>query len=181
MFNRVVLSIILLFTIILSSFRTENMEDKSSKFLSVQLKKIESLISQRDRYDPKISSSDVAWHLDHMIKVINNVYDTVKHSNPKDYKSDINLGRTLIFTIGKIPRGRAKSPTSVLPPENIITEALHRQLEMAKQNAAAFDSLDIDQYFKHFGFGMLNKEKTKRFLEIHTNHHLSIIEDILKD
>ena len=179
MLRGVVPFMILIFTFILSSCSDEYMEEQNGKFLSGQLQKIESLISQRDKINPKVSKSGVAWHLDHMLKVINNVYDTVKHSDPNNYKPDINIGRTIIFSAGKIPRGRAKSPKSVRPPENIVIEELYQQLELAKKNAIAFDSLNTDQYFKHFGFGMLNREKTKRFLVIHTNHHLSIIRDIL--
>ena len=35
-------------------------------------------------------------------------------------------------------------------------------------------------YFRHLIFGNLNKKRTIRFLQIHTAHHLKIIQDILK-
>lgn len=159
---------------------TENMSEKSDEFLSKQLLQIKSMIPQRDQLNPSVSKVDIAWHLDHILKVINSIYDMLKHSNPRSYEADINIRRLIIFTAGKIPRGRGKSPKSVLPQENILTAGIKTQLEMARNNVIALDFLDENQYFKHFGFGTLNRDKAKRFLEIHTDHHLSIINDILK-
>jgi hypothetical protein len=36
-----------------------------------------------------------------------------------------------------------------------------------------------DHFFEHPYFGKLKLKETIRFLEIHTTHHLSIIEDIV--
>ena len=40
--------------------------------------------------------------------------------------------------------------------------------------------LHANSNFKHPYFGVLNLKMTKRFLEIHTNHHLKIIKEILQ-
>ena len=90
------------------------------------------------------------------------------------------MTRKFIFASGKIPRGRAKSPKSTVPPDNISVEDIQKQLSAARQAAGFLESLDKDQFFKHFSFGMLNREKAERFIVLHTNHHLNIIEDILK-
>ena len=34
--------------------------------------------------------------------------------------------------------------------------------------------------FPVYGFGILNKKETEKFLVLHTKHHLMIIQDILK-
>ena len=150
----------------------------NNTFLSNQLAEIELTIAFRDRINPDISRADIAWHLDHMLKVINGIYHSISQSDPDQYKSDINFKRAVIFAIGKIPRGKGKSPKSVLPPEKIKTEDIIKQLDQARKNLKNINSLKKDQYFSHYIFGILNREKTKRFLEIHTNHHLKIVRDI---
>jgi len=57
---------------------------------------------------------------------------------------------------------------------------LELQIQKACQNIEHIISANKNAHFNHFIFGALNKNRTIRFLEIHTNHHLKIIKDILK-
>jgi len=157
---------------------TENTHDDSS-FLIEELNKLESFIPYRDSINQNVSEVDVAWHLDHSLKVINAVIDTLKSSNPEDYRQSVNIGRSYILLSGRIPRGRGQSPDFVLPPKNVLTQDLEKQLKHARAELTTMNSLHKNSYFNHFAFGMLHKEDAKRFLEIHTNHHLAIVEDIL--
>lgn len=155
------------------------MNDLSNPYLKELLDETESLFPQKDFCNPRISSAAVAWHLDHLLKVINRVYETMKKSDPAEYKNDFKIARAILFAARKIPRGAAKSPKSVLPPKEISMDSLHEQLELARNYMKSIDQLDKNQHFKHFSFGFLNRSKTKTFLEIHTIHHLDIIKDII--
>jgi len=155
------------------------MPKEKTPFLSNQLKEIESHINHRDQLNPEVSQVNVAWHLDHMLKVINGIYKALDQSDSELYKTDINVKRSVLFTLGRIPRGRGKSPKSVFPPEKIISEHIYTQLDQSKINLLALDSLDKNKYFKHAVFGTLNNDKAKKFIKIHTNHHLRIVRDIL--
>lgn len=101
-------------------------------------------------------------------------------SNPNSYTSDFNFTRAILLTLGVFPRGRAKAPKIVLPPEVITTDALYHQLENAYKSIEEVAALSKDAHFKHYRFGTLSKKQTIRFLEIHTKHHVKIIRDILK-
>jgi len=149
-------------------------------FMNTQLQDIAYLIQFKDRNNPTISNVSVAWHLDHSLKVINNIYRILKNSDTALRKKRFNLIRYVFFALGYIPRGRGQSPSSVLPPEKITTEDILSQLELTRENLKEFESLDPHVNFIHPIFGLLNKKQTKRFLQIHTNHHLKIIHDILK-
>ncbi|MCB0461299.1 MAG: DUF1569 domain-containing protein [Flavobacteriaceae bacterium] len=144
------------------------------------VKKLESYLPVRDKRNESVSTSDVAWQIDHSLKVINLVSETLLKSNPEDYKSNFNKWRLLLFTIGYLPRGRVKAPKFVRPPEIISTEDLNTQTQLAYQNILKLKSAPKHAYFKHFIFGVLHKKGTVRFLQLHTNHHLKIIRDILK-
>lgn len=100
-----------------------------------QLAEIESNIEFRDSINPDISSADIAWHLDHMLKAINSIF--------------IALGNQIRISLN-------------------LTSTLKELF-----------SLNQNQYFSHYIFGILNRDKTLRFIEIHTNHHLKIVRDIL--
>jgi len=144
------------------------------------IKKLERYLSVKDKRKDSVSMSDVAWQIDHSLKVINLVSETLLKSNPEDYKSNFNAWRLLLFTIGYFPRGKVKAPKFVRPPEIITIEDLKEQILLAYQNIERLKLANKHAYFKHFIFGVLHKKQTIRFLQLHTNHHLKIIRDILK-
>jgi hypothetical protein len=86
----------------------------------------------------------------------------------------------MVFISGKIPRGKAKAPKVVIPTQVATQEELIAKLEAAQNNISKLDSFSENQFFNHPYFKDLNVKQAKKFLTIHTNHHLKIIEDILK-
>ena len=153
---------------------------KKVEILSAHLQNIENYIPSHKSIRTDVSQATVGWQLDHALKVINGVLIVLAKTDPKKFKKEFNLRRTLIFTAGIFPRGRAKSPKQVLPPEIIYEEDLRSQLNEARNNIKLINSLDKNAFFIHHIFGSLNKNQTLRFLDIHTNHHLKIVNDILK-
>lgn len=151
-----------------------------SKQLSKQLDDIEQLIPQRDSSNEAVSKADVAWHLDHSLKVVNRIYEAVENSDPANYTYQFSWSRLAIFAWGDFRRGVAKSPAVVVPPEMIDTEDLYAQLAAARKTLENFQTLPKNSFYKHFAFKNINRKRTIRFLEVHTNHHLKIMRDILK-
>lgn len=160
---------------------TWNNSESSEDFLEEQLMTIENHFQDKDNKNLDVSKSGVDWHLDHMLKVINNISNSLAISNPSDYKATFNTQRVFVHTTGYIPRGAAQAPTSVTPPKIIILDSLRLQLALARQNLTKIESLDEHSHIKHPVFNILNRDQTRRFLEIHTNHHLKIIADILEE
>lgn len=152
----------------------------NSKVLNKLLTQIEENIPNKDKTNPKITTSNIGWQLDHSLKVFNAVSQWTIASNPKDYKRQFNFWRTVLFPIGYIPRGKVKAPKVVQPPNIILEKDLYAQLQIAKNHIDTLKSLPKTTYFKHFVFGKLSKKQTFRFLQMHTNHHLKIVRDILK-
>ena len=149
------------------------------EILNQLLSQIEKNIPNKGLKDDTVSKSTIGWQLDHALKVFNAVSEWTKNSNPNDYKFKFSIWRSVLFQIGYFPRGKVKAPKYVLPPEIIETEDLKSQLQSARAHIKKLETLPEKSYFKHFIFGMLTKKQTLRFLEMHTNHHLKIIHDIL--
>ena len=135
-----------------------NKDIPDSELLRAEFMEIESMISYRDVGTPEVSEANVAWHLDHTLKVINNIVDTLNASDPNLFESDINMARTFVWSTGKIPRGRGKAPASALPPDSISTSDLYLQIERAKKNIELIASIQDDQYFVHSVFGNLEAQ-----------------------
>lgn len=151
------------------------------KKLELILDQLESYIPDFEKTNPNVSASTIGWQIDHSFLVINNVVEAIKKSNPDDYKWKFNKNRFLVHTIlRKIPRGRVRAPKAVQPFEEITAEHLKNQLKITRNNIAGLTSLESKNYFTHPFMGDLNLKTTIHFLELHTKHHLKIIEDILK-
>jgi len=145
------------------------------------LNQLEAKISNGENLNPAISKGSVAWHTEHSLLTINLIINALIQSNPKNFKWKFSFIRMVVLLTKKIPRGKAKSPKVVLPQENISNESLVRHLLLTKDSIMNLESLSKDKYFTHPYFGDLKLNQTIRFLEIHTQHHLEIIEDIISN
>ena len=141
---------------------------------------LEEHIEHHEIANPNISKANIAWHLDHSFKVINKVTFTVQSSDPTLYKNNFSFLGKVFFKFGFFPRGKAKAPKYVKPPEVILKEDLTIQLQEARVSINTISNLDKNAFFKHPLFGNINTTRVTRFLELHTNHHIKIIRDILK-
>jgi hypothetical protein len=104
------------------------------------MKSTEELISDLEAHIDKfqlknsgISSGSVGWHIAHSLLTIHTIIGAMKHSDPADYKWSFSLPRLFIYTLNKIPRGRAKAPVAVQPAEGIDEDLLRKQLLHTKE------------------------------------------------
>ena len=153
----------------------------SSKKIYLLLNSLEAHIANHSVSNPKISDADIAWHIDHSLKVINNVIIALQNSDPNSYENNFSFLGKLFFKLGFFPRGKAKAPKHVKPPEVILKKDLISQIQLAKTNVETIVNLDKNAYFRHPLFGNINTTRVYRFLVLHTNHHLKIINDIMKE
>jgi hypothetical protein len=150
------------------------------KNLDAILPELANYIADYNQFNHAISEASVGWHIEHSLLVIKKVTATVAQSEPKLYKSKFNLSRFFVFLLKTIPRGKAKAPKVVIPVDEITLETLQESLKNTYQAITYLKDCEANQYFMHPFFGQLNKKQTIKFLEIHTEHHLKIIRDILK-
>ena len=144
------------------------------------LHQLESHISNFEKTNPNVSNSTVGWQIDHCLLVINGIIGQLEISDPSKFQPKWTFPKFMVFTTGKIPRGKAKAPKVVIPTQVATQEELFAKLAAAKNNVLKLDSFSENQFFNHPFFKDLNVKQTKKFLTIHTKHHLKIIEDILK-
>lgn len=151
--------------------------------MSKLLKLIDQLalqIPNADRMNHDVSDANIGWHIEHSCLVIIKIAETIVKSDPNNYTTKFNFTKMMVFLKGKFPRGRAKAPKSVLPIENITEQHLLESITNAKQAIHEIKECQKNKFFLHPIFGNLNVRNTLKFFSIHTNHHLSIIQDILR-
>ena len=144
------------------------------------LKRLEEQIPHAAKSNPAVSKGNVGWHIEHSLLVINAIADAVKKSDANNYKWKFNMARTFIYAIGQIPRGKVKAPASVQPKGEFNIDKVEADFITAHNNIAVLKGLPANQFFKHPFFGDLNVKPTVTFLELHTRHHLKIMEAIIK-
>jgi hypothetical protein len=140
---------------------------------------LEAHIDKFELKNSRISNGSVGWHIAHSLLTINTIIGALKHSDPAQYKWSFNFPRLIVYTINKIPRGRAKAPSVVQPPEEIDAALLRKQVMYAKEKLAQLNNLGPNHYFHHPYFGKVNLRPAGKFIRLHTKHHVDIIRDIL--
>lgn len=145
-----------------------------------ELEKLMSHISDIDLKNDTVSKADVAWHIDHCFRVIIGVCGLLLKSDPKEYKSAFNFTKMIVYTTGWMPRGRAKAPKVLLHDDVITVKSIQGLREKANEKLEEIKSLHPKSNFKHHVFGYIDLKESKRFLSLHTKHHLRIIRDIKK-
>jgi len=146
--------------------------------LEPSLEKLYAYIQDAEISNSSVSSVNIGWHIEHSLLVISRIIDSVTSSDPSKYEYKFDFKRTMVFLMGKFPRGKANAPDIVMPNQNeqVNFDALFASTRVAIKN---LESVKPNQYFTHPIFGKLNKQHTFVMLDIHTKHHLKIIEDII--
>ena len=147
--------------------------------LTKEVLKIEKYLAVMDESNLSISEAPVKWHLLHALQVINGVIDEADTSNPDNFSSKSNFKWKYVSTFGKIPRGQVKAPDAVNPSFTISEKDLRDELDKAKLSLTTWQNLQKNNYYDHHVLLHLNKRKIRRFLKVHTRHHLRIVHDIL--
>jgi hypothetical protein len=137
-------------------------------YLEKLLNQLEENIANCATLNQVISNATIGWHIEHSLLTINGIIEVLKKVEPNNYKWKFNLIRIVILATKKIPRGKAKSPESVVPKGSASRDVLTSNIYATQQKIEELNSL-----------GKLNLRHAIKFLEIHTRHHLDIIEEIL--
>lgn len=148
--------------------------------LNELIQELENNISALENKTDVVSKATVGWHIEHSLKVLSQIIGAVEQSTPENYKRKFNLNRLIFLGLNFIPRGKAKAPKSVLPEGEITIASLKTHVEQVKELINKIDLLKPNNHFKHPYFGDLNLQQTKKFIVLHTNHHLKIIKDIIR-
>ncbi|MPT32492.1 MAG: DUF1569 domain-containing protein [Chryseobacterium sp.] len=144
------------------------------------LQKIELLLPEINKEKLEISKTSVGWHLEHSLLIINGSLKGLTMTNPDNYKPKFSIKKFVFLNFGMIPRGKIKSPKQFVPLETPTKESTEKLLNLAKDRLEAVKNLPSRSYITHPFLGDLNKKTTLKFLSLHTNHHLKIIDDIFK-
>lgn len=145
-----------------------------------QLQKIESLLPQIDKENLQVSKASVGWHLEHSLLILNGSLKGLTMTNPENYKPKFSVKKFIFLNFRVIPRGKIKSPKQFIPLETPKKESIEKLLNLAKERLEAVKNLPPKSFITHPFLGDLDKKTTLKFLGLHTNHHLKIIDDILK-
>jgi hypothetical protein len=153
---------------------------KKLQRLTSAIDKLEAQVPHWEEINTAVSASSVGWHIEHTVMVTTRIIETLKASDPVDYKWKFNWARSFILMSNNIPRGKGKAPKSVLPSGEISPASLRQNIAVARIAVNELSGLQRDHHFEHPYFGKLNLSPSTRFIEMHINHHLKIIRDILK-
>lgn len=140
---------------------------------------LETNVSHHETLNQHISQANVGWHIEHSLLVINGITNRLIKSNPNDYTWKFSFTRIVLMITKKFPRGKGKAPEVVQPKGNIDKNSLMTHVLLTRNKINELKTLPKDKYFEHHFFGKLKLKHAINFLEIHTNHHLDIIEDII--
>lgn len=154
---------------------------KQTKRMSLNklLDQLDSKIDHFDLINKKVSSSSIGWHIAHSYLTIYAISEALKRSNPAEFKPTFKPMKYLVFATNKLPRGKGKAPKVVQPNPEINVEYLVGLKEKTHQQVQLLNSLSSNHFFPHPYFGNLKLKSSIKFLNIHTNHHLAIINDIV--
>ncbi len=147
--------------------------------LTVLLDQLVTKIPHSEQLKPAVSAAPAGWHIEHIVLTAKSIISAVKKSDPGQYQRTFNIKRIVVFATGKIPRGKGKAPEAVKPSGTTTPADFAPQIALLEEKLKDLDTLSVNHYFEHPYFGHLNLKATKRMLQIHTNHHLRIIHDII--
>ena len=152
---------------------------KTSELIN-KINLFENYISNYEKERSEISQASVGWHIEHSLMTIEKISKAVIKSDPTKYKWSFNLTRYLILVLKRMPRGKVKAPSVVYPIAQATTETLMDKIGQTRELMENLNTLESNKFFTHPYLGDLKLKQAILCMDIHTQHHLNIIRDIVK-
>jgi hypothetical protein len=128
---------------------------------------------------PSVSRWSVGMHVHHCCLSMIGISKTLRKSTTPKPRAQPSLRRTIVLKCGYIPRGRAESPSFVVPKESVDQEELLRLLDESVIRMREAHTMDRRHWFTHPLLGPMDRDGALKFVLVHNRHHRRIIEDIL--
>ncbi len=145
-----------------------------------QIDELRSLIPERARRSGPVSAWSVGQHLEHCVLSMRSMLgNLLACTGPAPEASPAPAGLR-VLAAGKIPRGAAEAPEVARPKVDAAPDELEIGLAECSSLLLRAPEIREDAWSRHFALGILRRDQAMRFLEIHTDHHLGIIRDILR-
>jgi hypothetical protein len=148
--------------------------------LHALVNQLETKIEHSEKLNPAISKASVGWHVQHSLMVVLQIINAMEKSNAAEYQYKFSMRKFIVYTLNKIPRGKARAPEVAVPKEKMNADEMKKTIDLLKTRLSVLDTLQPDNYFRHPYFGNLNVKAAIKMLNLHTRHHLYIINDIIK-
>ncbi len=148
--------------------------------LRAAVSELEQVILYAKAQNTAVSKASVGWHIAHLLLTIAEILDDLRASKPKNYVWRPRPVQWFLLMTKSIPRGRAKAPERVKPLGVLSAQRLRLDLKKTQARLDEFAALSPNQFFTHPLLGEMYARTALVFTNIHTKHHLKIINDVLK-
>jgi len=148
--------------------------------MSAGLDVLKSFVPKADALAPEVSKWSAGMHVQHCCLATVVICESLVASVPPPPRSGFSLVTSAVFLTGRIPRGRGKSPEQAIPRDGLWTNELEKLLQESEQWLEAAHQASRKQWYRHFVFGVLDRDRTLKFIGIHNRHHARIVQDILR-
>jgi hypothetical protein len=137
------------------------------------------VVRQAEASAPSVSGWTVGEHIHHCGLSMIGIAKSLRKSTPPAPRAKPSLARSIVL-LGYIPRGRARSPSFVVPKPAVPQDELLAMLDQAASLLTMAKDLDRGTWFTHPLLGTMNRDQAFKFVLVHNRHHLRIVADILR-
>lgn len=148
--------------------------------IRAHLERLEALLPRAACKTDTVSAWSVGQHAEHVLSATSILAVLLSRNRKSDGKTDQSPIKHLLITHGSMPRGIAHAPEGTLPAPDPTTEDLAKMILTCSNRVGRLVRTDADAVVPHPYLGELYRDEALMFMDIHLNHHLSIIADIVK-
>lgn len=157
--------------------------DRSFQQLLRDLDEMERMLPLAAVRIEQLSGWSIGDHVEHAVNVGDSILKRLRSGAPPDASTKpLNLIGRGVLLIGWIPRGKGRSPKTLVP-KSIALDELKSRIAAHREDLSGLSRepqiiLRSTVRFPHHIFGTFNARQWVRFMAIHQHHHLKIMRDL---
>ena len=142
---------------------------------------LEAWLDRPDVQAPGVSAWSAHRQVEHTVLVADRLLDLVARLDRGEAGESggrLRWPGRIVLALGRIPRGRGQAPEDLRPQATPDVEAVRARLASVRTRLDAPRPRRRTPRAPHPHLGALDARQWRRFVDIHTRHHLAILRDI---